>query len=86
VGKDRSTPLYKVWWPEGGQDDDDGIDYGALDVRSAARLWSAAAHRDDPATQFPITLRVRDPKGRQWDVEVERIAIPEFEAGKPVAV
>jgi hypothetical protein len=83
----QETPIYKAWRHEREEKETDARELGAIDVRAAAMLWARYAHSDGGwEWTWPITVRVRDPQGKLWDVEVERELVPEFVPGKPVAV
>lgn len=86
---DRELPLiYKAWSDDRGETEANAREYGAIDVMAAAKLWASHAHRHRDAWEWawPITVRVREPSGATWDVEVEREMVPEFWSGKLRAV
>jgi hypothetical protein len=83
--QNRKTPIYKAWRHECDEKEADARQYGALDVAAAAKLWAAYAHSHYNGWEWswPIVVRVRDPDGKLWDVEVERETVPDFIPGKP---
>lgn len=88
MGADRPTEMYKTWRHEVGETEDDAREWVAIDVRRAAQCWAAFAHRHLSGFEYtwPIVVRVRDPQGKLWDVMVDRVMVPEFEADKPQPV
>lgn len=78
-----TRPYYKAWRPDVGETEDAAAEWDAIDTRRAAEAYAREAHHRDPARDFPMVVRVRDPKGIRWDVTVERIAVPEFHAETP---
>lgn len=84
--KSRETPMYTVWRPDLGETEDQGKQYGALDVECAAELYAAYCHRhrDGWEWSWPVVFYVKDPDGKVFAVTVERESVPEFNAGCPM--
>ncbi len=77
---------FRVWREDMDPDDDgDGGHVEALDVRDAAERRAAQdhTHRGGWEWSWPIVYVVEDDQGAVWTVEVERRAVPEFEAQRP---
>lgn len=87
-------PMYRVWRPELDEtEEDNGQEYGALDVASAARRYAEDGANHRSWEHFPVVVHVRviDPAqvghakhDKVFVVEVEQIAVPEYVAGKPL--
>lgn len=77
-------PMYRVWRPDV-CDEEDGIDLGALDVASAARIY--AERKTDFETTFPIVVHVRNSITNEvLVVGIDREMVPEYIASKPLPV
>jgi hypothetical protein len=75
-----------VWREDLDPDDGDGNEVEAFDVRAAAerRAEQDHAHRGGWEWTWPVVYLVKDVTDPTvWIVEVQRRAVPEFEAERP---
>jgi hypothetical protein len=78
-------PLYRVWQP-GDESEEDGRDWGALDLERAAQVHAdyCYRHRDGYEWSWPATFHVRDPvSGKVYEISVDLDMDPVFRPGRP---
>lgn len=79
VPKDRSIPMYKVWFPMH-EEEETAREIGALDVPRAAENHAdyCYRHQDGYEWKWPLTCLVVEPDGTRWAVSVEARLEPTF--------